>query len=307
MPAKRGSRRGDHESRAVSSVEKALGVLEIAGAEGQTDLATFAAATGLPKPTLMRLIGVLVETGFLERTSRGRYSVTLKLWRIGCSVVQYDFVRQRIVPLLGDLMRQTGETTHYAVYELGHSVYVEKVDGTYPIRSYTEIGGRSPAFASATGKALLAWRSPEEIEAVAATVVRFTPTTLAATELADELQSVRRAGVAVNHGEWREGVWGVAAPVMGRSGTVAAAVGVSGPQERIQQSVTSLAELVRETARQVSLLYGADEPAIGHPIRRRSPAGRALRQHDDLEAPDGDRTAGAFVGNAVDESRVSGR
>lgn len=248
--------------RRITSVEKALHVLEAASAKGESSLAELARATALHKPTLLRLIGILIEAGFLERTRHGRYSVTLKLWRIGCSVVHYDMVRERIIPLLHELVELTGETTHYAVYEASYSVYVEKVEGTHPIRAYTTIGGRSPAYASATGKALLAWRSVDEINAVAAGARRHTRTTIATPRaIAAELEWVRSHGYAINRGEWRKDVWGVAAPVVGRSGLVVAAVGVSGPEDRISPSVDRLARRVQDCARRIGLLHGAAEDA----------------------------------------------
>ena len=45
---------------------------------------------------------------------------------------------------------------------------------------------------------------------------------------------IRAAGFATNRGEWRVSVWGVAAPLHGPDGSVVAAVGVSGPAERVR-------------------------------------------------------------------------
>ncbi len=126
---------------------------------------------------LLRLIQVLVHHGFVRRTAHGEYAVSLKLWRIGCNAVDSEAVRDEVIPLLRNLVESTGETAHYAVYEDGHSMYVEKVDGLHPIRAYTKVGGRSPAYATATGKALLAWRDADEIVEIGRTAKRWTGTT----------------------------------------------------------------------------------------------------------------------------------
>jgi len=50
-----------------------------------------------------------------------------------------------------------------------------------------------------------------------------------------EMRRIRDQGYAVNRGEWREAVWGVAAPIMDARGSVIAAVGISGPAERLRK------------------------------------------------------------------------
>ena len=72
-----------------SSIAKALGILEYVGLNGRTSLAEISAHTGLPRSTLLRLVATLVDLGFLRRTDRGEYGVALKLWRIGCTAVDF--------------------------------------------------------------------------------------------------------------------------------------------------------------------------------------------------------------------------
>lgn len=247
---------------AQGSIKKALALLEIVGEERDASLAELAAHTKLPKSTLMRLLGILVQAGFLKRTAHGRYRVSLKLWRIGATALDQDAIRDGVIPVLRDLVAKTSETAHYSVYERGYSVYIEKIDGLHPVRYYTVIGGMSPAYASATGKALLAWQEPAEIERVAASSAQITPHTHVGVDaIVQHMAQIRASGCSVNRGEWREGVWGVAAPIFGRTGSVVAAIGVSGPQERIEPNVDTYAALVREAAGSLSAHHGALEAA----------------------------------------------
>jgi DNA-binding IclR family transcriptional regulator len=154
---------------------------------------------------------------------------------------------------LKQLAAATGETAHYARYEAGFSVYIDKIDGSHPIRSYTRVGGRSPAYATATGKVLLAWQDPHEIDRVAAEATAFTRTTRVGIAVTAEEKRVRAAGYAVNRGEWRAGVWGVAAPVFDADGAIAAALGISGPEHRVRPRVAEHAKLLVEHAARISL------------------------------------------------------
>lgn len=212
----------------------------------------------MPRSTIHRLLATIVNAGFLDRTRRGEYAVSIGLWRIGASAISQRAMHDEIRVALQRLVDETEETAHYSIYERGMAVYVEKIDGTHPVRAYTFVGGRSPAYASATGKALLAAQAEEEVARVAAGIERFTPTTLAPDALAREMEAVRTRGYAVNRGEWREGVWGVAAPVFDRAGALVGAIGVSGPEERIEAALPEFGPLIRSRAAALTERHGGD-------------------------------------------------
>jgi IclR family transcriptional regulator, KDG regulon repressor len=248
----------EHAGGALSSVAKALLVLECIGLSKRRTLTEIASEVTLPKSTLLRLIQTLIARGFVRRTAHGEYAVSLKLWQIGCNALDSEAIRDEVIPLLNDLVGATGETAHYAAYEEGFSVYIEKVDGLHPIRSYTAVGGRSPAYATATGKALLAWRDEREIAKVGRSARRWTDATKAgADEVLREAEQTRRNGYALNRGEWRASVWGIGAPVFDRHAKVIAAVGISGPRERIEPNVRPYAKRVVAAAKALSRRMGS--------------------------------------------------
>jgi len=140
-------------------------------------------------------------------------------------------------------------------------IYLDKIESSEPVRAYTTVGGRAPAYAVATGKALLAWQRPELIEAVATGLKRHTATTLADRVLLGlELARIREQGFAVNLGEWRESVGGIAAPIRSADGRVDAAIGISGPRQRITpERIATFATLVIRAAAEISLRLGYRE------------------------------------------------
>lgn len=243
----------------LSSVARALMVLEEVGLGGSRTLSELVERTRLPKSTLMRLLSTLIDLGFLQRTRHGRYAVSLKMWRIGCGAVEQDSIHDAVMAALRTIVDRTGETALYAVYEGGYAVYIEKLEGSHPILAYATVGGRSPAYASATGKALLSWRQPREIEVIAAGAQQLTDATLSGQAILDDCAVARTVGYTLNRGEWRDGVWGIAAPVFGRSRDVVAAIGVSGPRERIEPNIDSWSGSIRSVARELSGCYGAVE------------------------------------------------
>ena len=90
---------------------------------------------------------------------------------------------------------------------------------------------RAPAFAMATGKAMLAHEPDEALDRFRPLFKRFTATTrVTPEELMADIRQIRQQGYAmVLQGEWRDGIAACACAVLGRAGEVAGAIGISGP------------------------------------------------------------------------------
>ena len=71
-----------------------------------------------------------------------------------------------------------------------------------------------------------------------------------------QLKDVRRQGYAVALGELEIGLDAVAAPVRDHSGRVVAALGISGPSDRITHQLPALAQLLIDHAHQLSRSLG---------------------------------------------------
>jgi DNA-binding IclR family transcriptional regulator len=89
----------------------------------------------------------------------------------------------------------------------------------------------------ATGKAMLAWVGEPQLLALSQRLRGHTASTVTGPDdLLREMDRVRQQGYAVNRGEWRDSVGGLAAPIRDPGGRVIAAVGISGPIERLRLS-----------------------------------------------------------------------
>ena len=87
---------------------------------------------------------------------------------------------------------------------------------------------------------------------------------------------VRQQGYAVNRGEWRESVGGIAAPVRDPSGRVVAAVGLSGPIDRLRPSSLKAlsADVIRAADGVGAALAGDDRSPAPAPAAARAAARR---------------------------------
>jgi DNA-binding IclR family transcriptional regulator len=160
----------------------------------------------------------------------------LKLFELGAMQLARLDVRRMALPAMRQLAEHTAETVHLSVIDGDTVIYIDKIDSPQPVRAYSTVGGRAPAWCVATGKALLAFQSSDYLDGCLSELKPFTPLTVTdRAALEAELANVARFGYAVNRGEWRETVGGVASPIFNALGAVVAAIGISGPIERLSQ------------------------------------------------------------------------
>jgi DNA-binding IclR family transcriptional regulator len=121
------------------------------------------------------------------------------------------------------------------------------------------VGRRLPLHASASAKALLAWRAPEEVRGLLRLpLARFTPTTITdPTALEVDLSATRERGYATTWAELAEDLAAAAAPVRDHRGQVVAALAVSAPVSRVsREQLPALAEPVVRAAEELSRKMG---------------------------------------------------
>lgn len=244
-----------------STAVKSLRALEwLCLRDSPTGVTEMSVALGVAKSNAHRILTTLASMGFVRHLGDGRYEPTLKTWEIGSAVLARYDIRDISRPAMLALSAKCGETVHLSILEGADVVYIDKVEGSHPVRAYSRIGGRAPAYAVATGKALLAFYPdvesllPKKLEA-------FTSKTMKTrNSLFEELETVRKRGYAVNAGEWRDDVGGIAAPIMNDRGEVISAIGISGPMARLgPDRVRALAPAVIASAGDISHQCGFRE------------------------------------------------
>ncbi|MDB5825164.1 MAG: IclR family transcriptional regulator [Herminiimonas sp.] len=213
----------------------------------------------LTRSNVHRTLQTLAYAGYLIKDeATGRYRSTMRLFELGAKqLAQFD-VRRFAAPFMRNLAEASGETVHLSVLEGMDVVYIDKIDSPQPVRSYTFIGGRAPAYAVATGKAMLAYQPDGYIERHTKTLTRHSRSTIVSMPvLKKQLAKTVRVGYAVNRGEWRDTVGGLAAAVFNGLDQVVAALGISGPMERLSVArMNELAPAVMLNAMQMSRAMG---------------------------------------------------
>lgn len=265
---------------------KGLAVLELLSRTPRPlSLTQIGKELGMGKSNVHRLMQALVDTRFVLRDEESAtYTPSIKLWELGSAVLGKLDLRRHAERQMESLMECTGESVHLSVLDGIEVVYVHKVDSASPVRAYTQIGGRVPAYCVATGKAQLAFAGDHVLETACTALRRHTDSTITDRgAFRKDMQKVRERGYATNRAEWREGVWGIAAPIMDMRGFVIAAVGISGPAAGFRKSVLpAWADAVMATASAISDALGSGHPRttlnrvrLAAPLSPRSAAGGA--------------------------------
>lgn len=258
---------GDSPGRSVLS--RALAVIGVFSSDRpEHTLSSISQATGLAPATTHRLIAELVEWGALERVARGRYRIGIRLWRVGALAPAARDLRDAALPFLQDLASATGHYVHLVVADGPQALFVERLPGRIEAAVRSQVGRRMPMHASGPGKVLLA-HAPAGLvaEVVAQGLPRLASGTITdPAALAGALADIRTTGYCLSRDEMTEGASSVAAPVVGGSGRVIAAISVVLNSD--SKNLQPLVPVVRVTAAAVSRALGA--PGERFPVSERS-------------------------------------
>lgn len=264
--AARGAEDGVAESAepiaGTQSLDRALNVL-LTIADSPPPGLTLAAASsvlGYSKPTTQRLLRTLVARSFLSYDDElGVYTLGVATVRLGSEYLDRLDLRKVALPEMRALVASTSETAHLGIVTGGDVVYIELVDSPHPVRIFSRVGAAVPAYATAIGKAILAFMPPGALaEHVADVLEPRTNRTITERAVLDaDLALIRARGYAVDDEENRPGIRGYAAPIFDHTDVVVAAVSIGGPADRVGSDDEQLGEAVRATALAISRLLGS--------------------------------------------------
>jgi IclR family acetate operon transcriptional repressor len=220
-------------SATVKSAMRTLDILELVVAHDHP-LATneIADALCIPVSSLSYLLATLVERGYLERQGR-RYGAGagLKLLQPRKSEPS---LADRVAPLVRMLRAQLNETATFFVRNGSMAEALVTEVGDHALRYSLEVGRQAPLHALASGKALLATFTPQELDAYFADtrLEPLTPDTITSEkELRKQIEEARRTGFAHAREEFALGIASVGRAIA-IDGNVVGALSVAIPLPR---------------------------------------------------------------------------
>ena len=211
----------DRKNSGVGVLDKAVNILA-ALESGAHSLAELVAVTGIARPTAHRLAVALEHHRLVTRDLTGRFILGKRNGELAAAAGE-DRLLAAAAPALAALRDATGESAQLYKRQGDLRVCVAVAERLSGLRDSVPVGAALTMQAGSAAQVLLAWEDSEKIHR-ALGKARFTAAHLAA---------VRRRGWAQSVGEREAGVASVSAPVRGPNNKVIAAVGISGPIERL--------------------------------------------------------------------------
>lgn len=251
----------ERDNNPVRSIRKAAEILDIIAEEKRPmSLTELAEATGWAKSTVYGLLCSMRSVGFVEQSAEtGRYELGVRLFEYGSAVQSTRNILTLSREPMRALVAATNESVTLSMLDRGEVLILGHAEPDNSFHIVSETGRHLPSFCTAQGKVLLSDLPSANVKRIFdAHVQAFTPHTATAFEQLDaELKTVRKQGYAIENGEFRIGIRGVAAPIRTHSGAVQYALGLIGMFRRIDSNEFRAATaLVVETAKALSQALG---------------------------------------------------
>src|SRR4051812_19657190 len=241
----------------VEALAKGLRLLSLFDEQRPTwRVSDLAATSGLPMPTVYRVVMTLTAEGYLDHLPGGDYRPGVRTLTLGTAALRSLDLVSLATPKLQRLGETTGQTVNLAVLTGDRILYLVRLRNSDLVTANIQVGSTLPAVHTSIGKLLLADLGDADLRA------RITKASFPAhpgpnakvslAELRTELAQIREQGWAVQDEELAHGLRSVAGPITGPDGRVVAGVNIA-----VQARDWSRQRIVREL-RPAVLATGAE-------------------------------------------------
>jgi DNA-binding IclR family transcriptional regulator len=253
----------DRQRVGVQALGRAFAILEeVARHREGIGLAELSKRVGLHNSTTFHLAKTMVSLGYIrqEKDSK-RYRIGRPLFALAASALDEIEMVNVATPILEDLSRKTGESSHFAVRMGDAVVVIARTGGPGAFQLTDRVGVVRPAHCTALGKVILASLRDDQLERFLERAELKPSTEKSITEiplLLREVEEIRRSGIAIDDGEFNVEVRCLAVPVKDFTGQIIGALGISCPVWRLSiQALRSRAKIVQAAADRLSAEFGA--------------------------------------------------
>lgn len=207
--------------------------------------------TGLAKSTLHRMLTDMADQGLISQIhANKRYRMGPRPMVWGSKYLEGQDPAKLLARFCDLLSERTGLYVFLCRYDAGeiYCIYTRRPD-TRRVKYFVHIGQKMPLNCSAASKAILAFQPPNEIEFLLSQqrIQRFTDhTKCKREEILQELEQVKKAGVAFCRNEMEVGVTTISTPVTFSDNEVIFSISLIGETSDIEsREITLLRELLR--------------------------------------------------------------
>lgn len=243
------------ERDTIKAVHKAIEIMEYLSLE-QKEIGVREAShiLDVPKSTMQRILNTLLAdeiVDFNEKTQS--YSLGNGMLRLFTPYVVKNSLISAAREFMEQLSLELGETVGLHTRVKANQMVLHQCESMHELKWSLIVGKVYPLNAGASGKTLLAYLNNEQYEKVRPHFDKVTEkTTLAESEILDELLRIRNLGYSISRGEFSTGAMGIAVPVF-KGDTAIASLSVYGPETRLDdKQISRIISRLTETSRLIS-------------------------------------------------------
>ena len=264
-------------SDGTQSIDRAIALLLHVGRAGVEGIrpADLVTASGLPKPTVRRVLKALVRAGLLDQDVESRrYHIGPETYVLGLLAGARFGIHAMSLDGLARLSRLTGDSAFLSVPRDTHAVCLHREEGSYPLRTHVlQAGDRHPLGVGAGSLAILAALPDEDVERVLeanAPILSQEPySAYTLPALRELVLETRGNGFAFNPGMLVPGSWGIGVAVRGPDGRPAGAFSIAAVERRFDDARRQeLVPLLKEEAARLERLLRKPDAAAQDPSER---------------------------------------
>lgn len=255
------------------SLDKAFRIIEyLSSCSIPQSVAEVSQTLNFNRATTNNLLGTMLNHKYVTKDKYGKYSMSSKLFEIGCTYHQNS-------PLVQALVQQNFFETHSYNCALGLTVPAHPFKGILlcvqnNMNNFDNIplvGNTLPLHASGAGKLILAYATDEYRENFYSQCKLFSYTENTITDrkaLDEELALSRSRGYAKDTCEVRSGLCCISAPIFNSERELAAAVSITGPKDFITSNESKLIQDVITMGQLITFRIGGvgESPVTASPV-----------------------------------------
>lgn len=212
--------------------------------------------------TVSRHLNTMLDWGFLERDDvTGLYHLGLEIVALAGAALQNNDIYRHAYPELQQLSNKYQIHSHMGVPRGVDVVHLISISCENTMELLIPMGHCHPMYCSAMGRAILAYKSEDEVDRILrnSSMKKHTINTKTeADEIKQELMVTRQRGFNLLSGELSDGKASIAAPVFDRNRVPVASISVSASLHRLGQHTqqSELSKAVITAAGKISAKLG---------------------------------------------------
>lgn len=218
-------------------------VIDLLSKEGPLSPADIAERTGVPRPSVYRLLDGLHAIGLTEPLPDSTARLSLRWLHLADSARAAMHEWSGAPAVLSALVERTGQTAYLSLLRKDEAVCIDWEQGRAIGVLLLKPGRTLPLHAGAAGRTLLAFAADVDSYLASSDLRRFTPATIAdAHALRDDVAQTRHRGYAISDGDVTEGIGALGAPVRSAAGSVLGALSIAGLADEFARQRDRLAD-----------------------------------------------------------------